>query len=158
MKKRKKTGNRCLLRCLKPSLETGKGKPHGAGKLGRVLAFSAICLLVIACAGQKSFAKQKPAPVKAISGAVLTGTNTGVSGASVILTDLETHVTDAIYSGTNGNYSFPGLNPNHDYRVHATYKQLVSDTREVSSLDSRSRIVINLILHPQGPDSSNAQQ
>lgn len=158
MKKRKRTGNRGLLRRLKSSLETGKGKLHGAGKLWALFAFSAICLLVTACAGETSFAKQKPPLVKTISGAVLTGTNVGVSGASVILTDLETHITDAIYSGTNGKYTFPGLNPNDDYRIHATYQQLVSDTRGVSSLDSRSVIVINLVLHSQGQDSSNAQQ
>lgn len=102
---------------------------------------------MVAAFGSRLAAK-KPAPpvTKTISGAVLDQSNNGVPGASVVLTDLEAHKGDAIYSGANGVYAFSGLNPNDDYRLQAKYKDRVSDVREVSSLDSRMDIAINLVL------------
>ncbi|MGH9359446.1 MAG: carboxypeptidase-like regulatory domain-containing protein [Terriglobia bacterium] len=95
------------------------------------------------------FAAKKPAPVvtKTISGAVLDQSNNGVPGASVMLMDLETHKGDAMYTGANGVYAFSGLNPNDDYRLQAKYRGRVSNVREVSSLDSRTEIAINLVLN-----------
>ncbi|MGH9353127.1 MAG: carboxypeptidase-like regulatory domain-containing protein [Terriglobia bacterium] len=85
-------------------------------------------------------------PTKTVTGAVLDQSNHNVSGASVFLTDLETRHTDAIYSGADGKYNFSGLDPHHDYQVQAKYRGLVSEVREASSFDTRSPVVINLVL------------
>lgn len=99
-------------------------------------------------------AKQRPLPTKTISGDVLDQSNHNVAGASVFLTDLETHHTDAIYSGADGTYNFSGLNPNDDYQVQAKYQGLASDVRSTSSFDTRPRVVLNLTL---GPSESQKQ-
>lgn len=116
-------------------------------------AGAALCLFG-ALLGPGLLAKQKPMPVKTILGAVLTSSNAGVPGASVMLTNVEEHYTHAMYAGANGKYNFSGLNPNDDYEVRAKYKNLVSNVRHVSSLDSRSQVVINLVLHAPAAASS----
>lgn len=103
-------------------------------------------------------AKQKPAPTKTITGAVLDQSNQNVVGATVFLTDLETHHTDAIYSGAAGVYNFSGLPPADDYRVQAKYKGLTSEIRKSSSFDTRPRVVLNLVLaSPQSQKQASAQ-
>ncbi len=130
-------------------------------KTGNVHAFRAaatalfVLLGLLASGGGRLAAKKKPRATKTISGAVLDTSNNGIPGASVMLTDLETHHTDGIYSGPHGTYSFSGLDPNHDYKLQATYKNQVSEVREVSSLDTRMQIVVNLILkHPTAAQNS----
>jgi Carboxypeptidase regulatory-like domain len=79
---------------------------------------------------------------------VLDASDRGISGASVLLTDLETHKTDAIYAGTDGRYTFSGLNAYDDYDIRARYQGQTSTTREVSSMDPRLQIVVNLTVSP----------
>jgi hypothetical protein len=45
-----------------------------------------------------------------------------------------------------GNYRFSGLDPNVDYEVHAEKDGAKSQTRTVSSFDSRKDIILNLKL------------
>ncbi|MGH9395322.1 MAG: carboxypeptidase-like regulatory domain-containing protein [Terriglobia bacterium] len=122
------------------------------------LAMMALCAVAAVLLPLCALGKQKPMPVKSISGAVLNTSNAGVPGASVMLTDIETHHTDAIYSGAKGKYSFSGLNPNDDYQIRAKYKQLESNVRNASSLDSRNQIVINLVLSEPITASSSDRQ
>ncbi|HEX5482721.1 MAG TPA: carboxypeptidase-like regulatory domain-containing protein [Terriglobia bacterium] len=114
-----------------------------------LLGISLLMLLPLSAA-----AKKKPPLTKTISGAVLDSSNHGVTGASVMLTDSETHRTTAIYSGEKGFYSFTGLDPNHTYHLQAKYKGMVSDHRGVSAFDGRVHMVVNLVLNP--PDDASA--
>jgi hypothetical protein len=41
-------------------------------------------------------------------------------------------------------YRFPSLSPNIDYQVYAQYQSHKSDTKTLSSFDSRPNAVINL--------------
>jgi len=102
------------------------------------------------------WAKQKPPATKTISGAVLDGSQNGISGATILLTDLRTHQNTAIFSGAKGAYQFSGLDPTHDYQLQAKYKGTTSDIREVSSLDARMHIVINLVLAPPNSAGTSA--
>lgn len=118
-----------------------------------------IVLAALAALGPSLDAKKpQPAPTKNISGAVLDPSNNGISGASVMLTDLETHKTDAMYSGVNGVYAFSGLNPNHDYEIQAKYQNVASKVRQVSSLDSRMEIVVNLVVGSPRTAASHTSQ
>jgi tRNA isopentenyl-2-thiomethyl-A-37 hydroxylase MiaE len=54
----------------------------------------------------------------------------------------------AIYADANGQYRFADLDPHHDYEVKAGYKGLTSETRQVSSVDTRMKLVVNLTIPP----------
>lgn len=127
------------------------GATRGAGI---ILTLCGLCVLMLGVFAPCAAAKQKPLPTKTVTGAVLDQSNHNVSGASVFLTDLRTHHTDAIYSGADGTYNFSGLNPNDDYQVQAKYRGLVSEIRSTSSFDTRPRVVLNLTL---GPPESEKQ-
>ena len=49
-------------------------------------------------------------------------------------------------SDKSGEYRFSGLDPNVDYELHAESGNMTSNTRTLSSFDSRKDIVISLKL------------
>ena len=91
-------------------------------------------------------AKEKPPNTLTVSGVVTDKAENGVSGATVTLKDLQTGKTIAIYTGANGQYLFSDLDPHHDYQIQASSRGLTSETRQISSLDTRKKQVINLII------------
>jgi hypothetical protein len=95
-------------------------------------------------------AKQKAPTTKTVSGLVMDKAETAISGAEVTLKDLQTGKTVAIYADANGQYRFSDLDPHHDYEIKASYKGVTSETRQVSSVDTRMRLVINLTIPPPG--------
>ncbi|MGH9446728.1 MAG: carboxypeptidase-like regulatory domain-containing protein [Terriglobia bacterium] len=111
------------------------------------------CLGALTVGMPRAAAKQKPLPTKTISGLVLDASGRGISGASVLLTDLATRKTQAIYSGTNGGYNFSGLIPYDDYKVLARYHGMESRARRVSSADPRTAIVVDLTVGASKPNS-----
>jgi hypothetical protein len=115
----------------------------------------AVCWVALVVALPGSFAKQKPPATRTISGLVLDSSGRGIAGASVMLTNLKTHRSNAIYSGANGNYNFSGLDPLVDFEIQAKYKGMASKVRRVSSFDPRLQIVVNLTVAPlkSGPPS-----
>ena len=116
-----------------------------------------ILLAGLALFGANLNGKKPPASLtKTISGAVLDQSNNGIPGASVVLTDTEAHKTDALYTGAHGDYAFSGLNPNDDYQVQAKYRNLASEVRHVSSLDSRPDVVVNLVVSSAHPTASRS--
>jgi hypothetical protein len=144
MKKRKNNGRQIASASQFDSCRTVRGSVRIREKRWVALSFG-VSLLFATLA----IAKQKPPATKTISGQVLNASNQGIAGASVLLTDLETHKTNAIYSGSGGNYIFSGLNAYHDYEVRARYQGMSSKTREVSSMDPRLQVVVNLTVTPQ---------
>jgi hypothetical protein len=74
----------------------------------------------------------------------------GISGAEVTLKDLQTGKTMAIYAEENGQYHFSDLDPDHDYEIQASFHGVSSETVQVSSIDTRMRVVINLTIPPPG--------
>ncbi|MGH9355065.1 MAG: carboxypeptidase-like regulatory domain-containing protein [Terriglobia bacterium] len=116
-----------------------------------------IALVGLAVCGPNLKAKKPPtSPAKTISGAVLDEANNGIPGASVVLTDVEAHKADALYTGAHGAYVFSGLNPNDDYQIQAKYRNLMSEVRHVSSLDSRPDVVVNLVVSSAHPAASHS--
>jgi hypothetical protein len=95
-------------------------------------------------------AKQKGPTTKTVSGLVMDKTETGIGGAEVTLKDLQTGKTVAIYAEANGQYRFSDLDPHHDYEIQASFKGVASETRRVSSIDTRMKLVINLTIPPPG--------
>ena len=95
-------------------------------------------------------AKQKAPTTKTVSGVVTDKAENGISGATVTLKDLQTGKTVAIYADANGHYRFADLDPHHDYEIQASFKGVSSETRQVSSIDTRMKLVINLTIPPPG--------
>ncbi len=91
--------------------------------------------------------KKKPVP-KLVEGLVLDSGDNTISGAAVVLKDLQTGKTIAIYSDSGGNFEFTDLDRDHDYEIKASFKDTASEVRKVSSFDNRNTIPMNLKLEP----------
>lgn len=110
------------------------------------LTFAVVCLVFDA---SPLMARKKKLPTtKTVRGQVLDASGNGIAGAAVEMTDLTTHKTSAIYTGTGGHFLFAGLSLNQDYRFRATYKGKSSEVREVSYWDTRTTLVLNLHIPP----------
>jgi hypothetical protein len=96
-------------------------------------------------------AKEKAPTTKTVSGVVMDKAEKAIGSAEVRLKDLQTGKTMAIYAGADGQYRFSDLDPRHDYEIQASFKGMASETRQVSSIDTRRKLVINLTIPPPGP-------
>ena len=84
--------------------------------------------------------------LRTVHGAVLDKAENPVASAVVYLKNVRTLAVKTYISDKSGEYRFSGLDPNVDYEVHAESESLTSNTRTVSSFDSRKDIVISLKL------------
>lgn len=84
--------------------------------------------------------------LRTVRGAVLDKAENPVASAVVYLKNVRTLAVKTYISDKAGEYRFSGLDPNVDYEVHAESESLTSNTRTVSSFDSRKDIVISLKL------------
>ncbi len=90
--------------------------------------------------------KEKKPPTKTVSGVVFDEAENPIDGATVELTDLQTGKVVAIYSQEQGDYQFSDLIPSHDYKIKASFKGSSSEVRQISSVDTRARLVMNLTI------------
>jgi hypothetical protein len=112
------------------------GRPRTkAGDFGRVFVFA---LLVIPVWAQSE--------LRTVHGAVLDKAENPVASAVVYLKNVRTLAVKTYISDKSGEYRFSGLDPNVDYELHAESENLTSNTRTLSSFDSRKDIVISLKL------------
>ncbi|MFZ0661750.1 MAG: carboxypeptidase-like regulatory domain-containing protein [Acidobacteriaceae bacterium] len=81
---------------------------------------------------------------KTLEGKVLSSKDTPISGAIVYLQNGKTNSIRSFISTANGSYNFGQLAADTDYQIWARYKNAKSDTRGISSYDSRSKVIINL--------------
>jgi hypothetical protein len=100
--------------------------------------------VLVLCA--PGLAREKKPVTKTVSGVVLDEAENGIEGATIELTDLQTGKLVAIYSQEKGQYSLSGLLPSHDYKIEASFKGSSSEVRQISSFDTRMRLVINLTI------------
>jgi hypothetical protein len=106
---------------------------------------AAILMLVVAPAG---FAQKKgESPTRSLQGVVSSPADQPVSGAVVQLKDLKTLQIRSFITQPQGTYYFHGLSPDRDYEVKAESHGQSSDTKTLSSFDSRKQAVINLKLN-----------
>ena len=67
------------------------------------------------------------------------------SASSVVfLKNTRSNAIRSYISDDAGNYRFSGLDPNVDYEIHAEKDGAKSQTRTISSFDSKKEIVLNL--------------
>jgi hypothetical protein len=101
-------------------------------------------LLLLALLAIPVWAQQSE--LRTVRGAVLDKTENPVSSAVVYLKNVRTLAVKTYISDRSGEYRFSGLDPNVDYEVHAESEIMSSNTRTISSFDTRKDIVISLKL------------
>jgi hypothetical protein len=90
-------------------------------------------------------AQGKGAPqLRTVHGQVFDNSENPVQGSVVFLRNTRNNMVRSQISDESGNYRFSGLDPNVDYELHAEKDGNKSNTRTVSSFDSRKEIVLNL--------------
>jgi hypothetical protein len=110
---------------------------HNALRLLSTAVFFA--LLVLSASAQQN-------ELRTVHGAILDKAENPVASAVVYLKNVRTLVVKTYISDHAGEYRFSGLDPNVDYEIHAEDDKMMSNTRTVSSFDSRKEIVISLKL------------
>lgn len=108
-----------------------------------LLVLGTLALAVFPCE-----AKEKKVTSKTVSGQVLDPKDNGLEGATVALKDLQTGKTLEVFTQDGGHYQFTDLRFDHDYELRANYKGAKSETRQVSSFDTRTRPVVNFTFPP----------
>jgi hypothetical protein len=94
-------------------------------------------------AGDGAMSDREP-QVRTLSGQVTNQQNRPLAEAIVYLKNTKTMAVKTFIAGQDGTYRFNALSPNVDYEVYAEHKGKRSDTKTLSSFDSRKTAVINL--------------
>lgn len=88
--------------------------------------------------------KKREAQLRTVRGVVEDKSDSPVASSVVFLKNMRTNAVRSNYTDDTGSYRFSGLDPNADYELHAEKEGAKSQTRTVSSFDSRKDIVLNL--------------
>ena len=122
-------------------MRSGKGV-ESCPRRKRNLSFLGTLLVLVLLA----FSAGAQSELRTVRGAILDKAENPVSSAVVYLKNVRTLAVKTYISDRSGEYRFSGLDPNVDYEVHAESESMTSNTRTVSSFDSRKDIVISLKL------------
>ena len=106
-------------------------------------AVSIILLLTVFSAIASGGNKNAPLS-RMLTGQVTDRAGNPVSDAIVYLKDTKTLAVKSYITAKDGGFRFPALSPNIDYEVYAQVGSHRSDTKTLSSFDSRPQAVINL--------------
>jgi hypothetical protein len=82
--------------------------------------------------------------LRELTGAVLTNGDRPLPNAIVYLKNTKTLAVKTFITPADGKYRFPSLQQNLDYEVYAEFNGKRSDTKTLSSFDSRPKAYINL--------------
>jgi len=110
------------------------------------LVFLLIAALSIAAAPQdkdKDAAKHE-ASLKSVRGLVTDKAESPIPASVVFLKNNRSNAIRSYISDDAGSYRFSGLDPNVDYEIHAEKDGAKSQTRTISSFDSKKEIILNL--------------
>ena len=89
---------------------------------------------------------QNASQLRLLTGQVMDRSEAGVPNAVVYLKNTKTLAVKTFITDGNGQYRFPALSRNVDYEVYAEYQGRKSETKTLSSFDSRQTAQINLRL------------
>jgi len=113
----------------------------------RVLAL--LLAVPLAASAAPAQGSKHEAQLKTVRGVVVDKSENPVATGVVFLKNVRTNQVRSYIADNQGNYRFSGLDPNSDYEVHAEKDGAKSQTRNVSSFDTRMDIVLNLKLAPK---------
>src|SRR5262245_4835649 len=115
-------------------------------RTAQVLILGLMALVTIAANAQNP---KHDAQLKTVRGVVLDKSENPASASVVFLKNVRTNQVKSYIADNQGNFRFSGLDPNSDYELHAEKDGAKSQTRSVSSFDTRMDIVLNLKLAPK---------
>ncbi|MGH7969049.1 MAG: carboxypeptidase-like regulatory domain-containing protein [Limisphaerales bacterium] len=105
----------------------------------------ALCLAwSVTALGPQLYAANNGQTTRTLQGQVMRNSEAPLPGAVVFLKNTKTLAVRSFISDNKGNYRFTSLSPNIDYEVHAEYQGQKSDTKTLSSFDSKTTATINL--------------
>ena len=111
------------------------------------IRFAVIALAVVFVAAAASSQNSKhDSQLKTVRGVVIDKSENPVPTAVVFLKNTRTNQISSYIADNSGNFRFSGLDPNADYELHAEKDGAKSQTRNISSFESRLDIVANLKL------------
>ena len=111
-------------------------------KLLLALALAASVSVVVIARPPRVFAQQEQ--TRSLQGQVMNDADSAVPGAIVYLKNTKTLAVKTFFADKDGMYRFNALSPNIDYEVYAEHQGKKSDTKTLSSFDSRRQATINL--------------
>jgi hypothetical protein len=82
--------------------------------------------------------------MKTVRGTVVDKDEAPLASAIVHLKNLRTMAVRTYITDVSGTFRFSGLDPNVDYDLHAEHGNLTSNSRTISSFDSRKEIIVPL--------------
>jgi hypothetical protein len=91
-----------------------------------------------------AFAQRDSGTTRSVHGVVTDGADNPLEGAVVQLKDTKTLQVRSFISRKNGTYQFNGLSADVDYEIKADHQGKSSDSKTLSSFDSRRQAVMNL--------------
>jgi hypothetical protein len=112
------------------------------------LALVAVLLL----SASATFAQQKKKggeTTRSVQGTVTAADDSLVNGAVVQLKNTKTLQIRSFITKDDGTYHFYDLSPDIDYQLKADYQGASSNTKTLSSFDSRTQTILNLKLNPK---------
>ena len=108
-------------------------------------AVIALALVFVAAAAFAQNSKHD-SQLKTVRGVVIDKSENPVPAGVVFLKNTRTNQVRSYIADNGGNFRFSGLDPNADYELHAEKDGAKSQTRNISSFESRLDIVANLKL------------
>jgi hypothetical protein len=111
----------------------------------RFLALLLVLASLAVYAGAAQNSKKEP-ELRTVRGVVIDKGDTPIAASVVFLKNMRTNSVRSYVTDDAGDYRFSGLDPNADYELHAEKDGAKSQTRPISSFDSRKDIVLNLKL------------
>lgn len=101
-------------------------------------------VIALSLALMSAYGVAQKVTTKTLQGKVFGSGGTQLSGAIVYLQDGKTNSIRSFISTDDGSYRFGQLSPETDYQVWARYKNEKSETKPISSYDSRQQVTIDL--------------
>ena len=115
-------------------------------KTTRLRFFAPILLALLAVLSVSAQSNKHQADLKTVRGVVTDKSDNPIAAAVVFLKNVRSNQVRSYIADNQGNFRFSGLDPNADYELHAEKDGAKSQTRSISSFDTRMDIVLNLKL------------
>ena len=104
----------------------------------------AACIAFFCALSLSAQDKKHSSQLKTVRGVVLDKSDNPVQSAVVFLKDTHSNQVRSNITNDQGEYRFSGLDPNAEYELYAEKDGAKSQTRTISSFDSKKEIVLNL--------------